>query len=97
MQTLQDAFRGMHDADALMRFAFKRVKRFPRAEIETHRARVMDVIAGEKEERERMDRERRRVREEREAAAKREEEEESRRAREAEEADGGSTESDLSE
>jgi hypothetical protein len=96
MQTLQDAFRGMHDADALMRFAFKRVKRFPRAEIETHRARVMDVIAGEKEERERADRERRRVREEREAAAKREEEE-SRRAREAEEADGGSTASDLSE
>jgi hypothetical protein len=85
----------MHDADALMRFAFKRVKRFPRAEIETHRARVMDVIAGEKEERERADRERRRVREEREAAAKREEE--SRRAREAEEADGGSTASDLSE
>mgnify|MGYP001160815097 FL=1 len=96
MQTLQDAFRGMHDADALMRFAFKRVKRFPRAEIETHRARVMDVIAGEKEERERADRERRRVREEREVAIKREEEE-SRRAREAEEADGGSTASDLSE
>ena len=78
-----------------MRFAFKRVKRFSRSEIDTHRATVRDVIASEKEEREKMDRERRKIRDEREAAKAAREEEE-RRARETEE-DGGSTASDLSD
>ena len=95
MQLLQNSFRRMHDADALMRFAFKRVKRFSRSEIDTHRATVRDVIASEKEEREKMDRERRKIRDEREAAKAAREEEE-RRARETEE-DGGSTASDLSD
>ena len=95
MQLLQNSFRRMHDADALMRFAFKRVKRFSRSEIDAHRATVRDVIAGEKEEREKTDRERRKIRDEREAAKAAREEEE-RRARETEE-DGGSTASDLSD
>ena len=45
MRTLDDAFRKMHDRDALMRFAFRRLGTFSRREIAKFRATV------EKEER----------------------------------------------
>ena len=45
MRTLDDAFRKMHDRDALMRFAFRRLGTFSRREIAKFRAKV------EKEER----------------------------------------------
>ena len=40
MRILQLAFREMHDRDALMRFAFKRLKTFPHAAIDKFRAEV---------------------------------------------------------
>jgi hypothetical protein len=40
MRVLQVAFRNTHDRDALMRFAFKRLKVFPRAAIEKQRGEV---------------------------------------------------------
>ena len=47
----QVAFRSTHDRDALMRFAFKRLKAFPRATIEKFRAEVAAETKLEQEDR----------------------------------------------
>lgn len=51
MRVLQHAFRNTHDRDALMRFAFKRLKAFPRTLIEKHREEVAKETRREQKER----------------------------------------------
>lgn len=58
MRALQVAFRDAHDRDALMRFAFKRLKVFPRATVEKHRAEVAAETKREQQDRAEKEKER---------------------------------------